>query len=238
VIAISYSGNTEETLHALRELSQKQCQIRIITSGGKLLEYAQANKWETCIIPTDIQPRMALGYLTVPLLELLIPQTYDWDKIAIELRLMEENTKEKAQMIAQSIKGIPVIYASEQNFICAYKWKINFNENAKIPAFCNFFPEWNHNEINGYKSSHPFTPMFIEEKEDHPQITKRFHILQKILKEQGYHPIMIKGTGTSRLTRILSSIWVGDWVSYYTALSKNEEPEPVKMIEELKQLLR
>ena len=41
VIASSYSGNTEETISALKKCVKKNAEIAIITSGGKLKEFAE-----------------------------------------------------------------------------------------------------------------------------------------------------------------------------------------------------
>ena len=41
VICSSYSGNTEETISALEKCVQKNAEIAIITSGGKLKKFAE-----------------------------------------------------------------------------------------------------------------------------------------------------------------------------------------------------
>ena len=52
VIANSYSGNTEETLHALEKCQAKNAEIAVITSGGTLKEIAEVNDYNAIIIPS------------------------------------------------------------------------------------------------------------------------------------------------------------------------------------------
>ena len=63
-IGISYSGNTEETIATLEEAEKRGCQIRLITSGGKLA----ASGHTFARVPQNIQPRSAIGYMLKPLL--------------------------------------------------------------------------------------------------------------------------------------------------------------------------
>ena len=67
VFAVSYSGNTEETLSAFEDASMKKAKIIAVTSGGLL--GAKAKK--AIKIPSGLQPRAALGYLFFPVLGVL-----------------------------------------------------------------------------------------------------------------------------------------------------------------------
>ena len=59
---ISHSGNTEESLEALRLLKLKCVKIIIITNGGQLLKIAEDEDIPHIIIPGGTQPRLATGY--------------------------------------------------------------------------------------------------------------------------------------------------------------------------------
>ena len=63
VIACSYSGNTEETISAVKEAQDKNAQIIVISSGGELINLAKKNKWSRLTFPGDLPPRQAFGYL-------------------------------------------------------------------------------------------------------------------------------------------------------------------------------
>src|SRR5438309_4244488 len=67
VFAISFSGDTEETVEAVTEAAVQGARIVAVTSGGELAHLAEA--WGTPLVrvPGDIpQPRAALGAMAVP----------------------------------------------------------------------------------------------------------------------------------------------------------------------------
>src|SRR3989344_2778679 len=67
VFAVSYSGNTEETLSAFEDAAKKKAKIVAVTSGGELAKRAK----KAIMIPGGLQPRAALGYLFFPVLGVL-----------------------------------------------------------------------------------------------------------------------------------------------------------------------
>src|SRR3989344_5599365 len=59
VFAVSYSGNTEETISAYRSALRRGCRIVAISSGGKLEELSKLNKNPHIKVPGKIQPRLS-----------------------------------------------------------------------------------------------------------------------------------------------------------------------------------
>ena len=62
VIVSSYSGNTEETISALKKCIQNNAEIAIITSGGKLKSFAQKNNLNHILVPGNHPPRAMFAY--------------------------------------------------------------------------------------------------------------------------------------------------------------------------------
>ena len=62
VIAISHSGNTEETISCYDVARQKGCQLAAVSTGGSLLAAAEKDDVVRVAIPSDGQPRMATIY--------------------------------------------------------------------------------------------------------------------------------------------------------------------------------
>lgn len=60
-LAVSYSGNTEETLDAVAAAQNTGLPIVSITAGGRLAELAEANGWLSIAVPAGLQPRAAVG---------------------------------------------------------------------------------------------------------------------------------------------------------------------------------
>ena len=71
VIVASYSGNTEEPLAAFKEARAKKAKIVGIAKGGKLEEMCIQAKAPFIKVPSGLQPRDAMGYLTLPLINVL-----------------------------------------------------------------------------------------------------------------------------------------------------------------------
>jgi len=239
VFAVSYSGNTEETLSALSDAKDKNAQIIGITSGGKL-----ADECEKVIkIPSGLQPRAALGYSFFPALGVL--HNSDITRVKNEdlnemLDILKQTAKfnDQGEEISKKLKEkIPIIYASEAMGPIAFRWKTQINENAKMPAYYNVFSEMNHNEIASYKSmDRKFAVVIIRDKYDNDRIKKRMDICKQIMEEH-VDVEEIETQGESLLARMFSIIFLGDFVSYYMALWNRVDPSPVEIIEDMKKKL-
>ena len=241
VFAISYSGNTEETMSALIQAKERKAETIGITSGGMLAEEVD----KVIKIPADYQPRAAVGYLFFPMLGVLYNSNLidiRNDEVNEALKALEdvEYYKEEGKKLARLIGDrVPVIYSSELFEPVAYRFKTQINENAKSPAFNNVFPEMNHNEINAFKfmDRKRFVGIMIRDSGDHPRIQKRMDICKKIM-EDNIDVVDMVTKGKSLLTRMFSTIYLGDMTSYYLALDKRVDPTPVEVIETLKKKLK
>jgi glucose/mannose-6-phosphate isomerase len=117
-------------------------------------------------------------------------------------------------------------------------WKIKINENAKTPAFWNFYPELNHNEMVGFALPQgKFHIVTLLDKNDHPQDIKRMKITAKLMKKKGIDTTLIELEDKDIFNTIFSALTLGDWVSYYLALEYGQDPTTVDMVEDLKKLL-
>jgi glucose/mannose-6-phosphate isomerase len=143
----------------------------------------------------------------------------------------------QGKILAQKLfNKIPIIYSSNEFKIIAKVWTIKFTENSKILSFWNYFPELNHNEMNGYaniKGKNFFT-IILKSNVTHPRIIKRAEITAQMIKERGGEVEILDMPGKNILEKMFSSIILGDWTSYYLALLNNQDPTPVAMVEEFK----
>lgn len=240
VFAVSYSGNTEETLSACKQAIEKKATVIGVTTGGKLAELCET----TIKIPEKYQPRAAIGYLFFPILGILYNskiinvKNTDLNEM-LNLIKNPDSYKEEAQLLAKKIeKKIPIIYSSELLAPVAYRFKTQINENAKAPAFVNIFPEMNHNEINAiqFMDRSKYVVLMIRDDYDHERIKKRMEICKNII-ENRVDVEDIHTEGKSLLARIFSTIYLGDLTSYYLAIRNRVDPTPVEVIENLKKEL-
>lgn len=241
----SYSGNTEETISSFKEAIKKKLPSIGLATGGKLLELCQKNNIPCVILPKGIQPRFATGYFFAAMYQILVNMDMVKDetkKIIEEAEKLEKNIiklETQGKKIAKSlVKKTPVIYASTEYKSLAMIWKIKINENAKTPAFYNFFPELNHNEMVGYTLPQgKFHVIMLMDKKDHPQNNKRMRTTAKLLKKKGVSATIIEMPENGTFNKIFSTLALGDWASYYLALAYGQDPTPVDMVEDLKKML-
>jgi len=245
VICISYSGNTEEPLSCLKQAQSNGLDVGLISSGGKLKEIAEQNNIPIAIMPKGIQPRMALGYQFSALLGILEKaELIKTPEDVLKLESIDpEIQKDFAKNLAERIKGnIPIVYASNKLKIIARICKIGFNENAKSPAFWNYLPELNHNEMVGFtkKNNSDFRNFYFiifKDLNDHLKIQKRMDLTKQILNKQEIKGEIIELKGKTLLEKAFYGIILSYWISYYLALLYNIDPEPVKLVEDFKKLL-
>lgn len=255
VFIVSYSGNTEETLSAYEEGKKRKSFLISICSGGELKDLSEQDEVPCLIVPSGMPPRTTIGYLSIPMLRILeklkwvAAQNYDellqiLDEVRKRSHPQVPLRKNPAKSLAQELLGkIPLVYGVEgKTDVVAHRLKTQFNENSKILAFWDVFPELNHNEIVGWGGEGKidlkrFYPIFIRDHSEEEKIKKRIEVTQSIIKNKKVKWAEIWTEGKDKLTRVLSAIYMGDWVSFYLAIAEEVDPTPVKMIDFLKKEL-
>ena len=241
VIAISYSGNTEETMSSFLEARKRDLPLAAVSTGGKLLKLAIQYKIPYIQLPnTGIQPRMSIGFILRALSKLIgLEKVYQ--EIEQLPRLLDLSSAEKqGKEFSQNLRGkIPIVYSSNKNFAIAYNWKIKFNETAKIPAFCNAFPELNHNEMTGFSAKGAdFSFIFLEDLGDDQRILKRMRVTKKLFEDRKLKVISLKLDGQNQFHKIFQNLLIADFTAYYLARHSGADPTEVPMVEEFKKLIK
>jgi len=256
VIALSYSGNTEETLSGACEALKRDCEIVFISSGGKAEEIAKENNKCFIKVPGGFQPRAASGYLLVPLLILLNKlriSPIDIKQIDESIKLIKvlaekynrnvPMDKNPAKQLATRIgQFLPVIYGFEGELSpTAYRWKCQINENSKTPSFCNEFPELNHNETVGWErlkqTTKDFVLIYLKDKDETERLNARIDITVELIKDNFADVIKVEVIGSTPLEKVLSTIFLGGMVSVYLAILNGIDPTPIQKINTLKSKL-
>lgn len=246
-IVISHSGNTEETLNNYTQLRRQNARIVTISSNGKLMQKKSDLKIR---VPGGLPPRGALGYLFTPLPGVLY--TYNLIQTDPERTLLNcasfltqqrKKIEARAKTIsAKIVNHLPLIYANSDVFLpVAKRWQCQLNENAKMLAHINVFPEMNHNEIVGLgrprQLNKKIVVVFLNDPSAHKQNRARVAIVKKIISDMFSDVIDVQAQGNSRLKRMFWTIWLGDFVSYYCAVRSNVDPLSVARIDHLKRKL-
>jgi glucose/mannose-6-phosphate isomerase len=246
VIAVSHSGNTEETLDTYAAAKAAQIPVAVVAMGGKLLEVARRDAVPHIEIPnTGLQPRMSTGLLFRAVAALMGNDALLTGSAACGPRLAMDRYEQAGRELAEKLKNAePIIYASEKNAGLAYIWKIKFNETAKTPAFFNVLPELNHNEMTGFDFSettkqlsqhHSF--LLIRDAADHPRIIRRMDVLAQILEKKGFPVHAATLEGSDDFEKMFGSILTADWTALSLAQLYGVEAEQVPLVEEFKKML-
>lgn len=244
----SYSGNTEETIASFEEALAHRLPCVGLSSGGRIEAMCREHGVPHIKLPMPVpnfQPRMGTGYFFSTMFQVLVNQglapdtTAEILEEAAQLKAYLPALEEEGKVLAQKFKGkTPIIYASTRYKAVAMVWKIKLNENAKTPAFWNFFPELNHNEMVGWTLPQgSFTVLMLRDPDDDPRNLKRFSVTAELLRSKGVEVIILDMAGESVYSKIFTSIALGDFASYYLALEYGQDPTPVDMVEDLKQRL-
>lgn len=253
VFASSYSGDTEETLSCFIEAVKRGSIIIAISSGGRLIEYCRRLKIPFIDVPKGIPPRAALPYLFFPIVIILekarliekkrdeIKETMNvLNRLKEEVGLESPSSKNRAKRMAIELKGtIPVIYGFRHYRSVALRMKTQFNENSKVPAKCEVFPELDHNEIVGWEGSEEITKKFsvilLRDEEESLEMKVRISLTRDLILEKKARKVFeLYGRGKSKLAKMLSALYFGDHVSFYLAILNGVDPMPVKTISRLK----
>ncbi|MGC9554624.1 MAG: bifunctional phosphoglucose/phosphomannose isomerase [Thermoplasmatota archaeon] len=249
VVAISYSGDTQETLSCFRQAVERGCTVMAVSSGGALRDMAsRAHLYLP--VPAGMQPRAALAYLLFPLLGVLeklevappLGQRTAVDTIrelSAAVAPPVPASSNRAKQMALSLTGPVLIYGADVMAAAATRWRQQLNENAEMAAFDFALPEANHNELMAWRHS-PLdgaTCILLRSPDDHPQIRRRLDFLHKTYAEQA-QVIEVMTRGDSPLARLMYAVHLGDWVSVYAALARDIDPSPVPLIQELKRFLQ
>ncbi len=251
VVAVSYSGNTEETLEAFKQAYERGSRMVAVASNGLLEKACSKLKIPFLGVPSGYTPRSALPLLFIPLLkiaeEIGFPVVGEGE-LAEAHRLVEEynhgltpenplSRNPAKQLAARLHEKLPIIYSMGHLKSVALRYKDQINENAKMRAMCDQLPEANHNEVEAWEKidfKELLHVVFIDSRFKNPYLAESINQLVSTIEKEGVGLSMVKPLGETMLEEMLSAIILGDWVSYYLAILRGVDPAPVRLISELK----
>jgi len=252
VIAVSYSGNTEETLSAVEAARAVGLPIAAVSSGGRLSQLAADEGWPLIRVPGGLQPRAAFGYLAGAVVRMIeaagLAEDTGLDEAAsITATLLGDGLRgpgrQLADDLAEELAGrIAVIMGSGLTAVAAYRWKTQINENAKSPAFVSVLPEADHNEVEGWTTlgtalRRTVGMVMLRDEAEPPAVRARFEPTARLLGAGATIVGEVWAQGTSKLARLASLAVIGDLVSLRLARTAGVDPVAVDAIQSLKKAL-
>ncbi len=247
VIVSSYSGNTEEALSVYKSARTEKFPILASTSGGTLADWCKRDGTPMALIDfPDMQPRHTLFAAFVGLATALKNSglakdvSDDLRRTAKELKQAIPDLENQGKELANKLKGkTPIFTSSHLLAFAAQNLKIQTNENAKTPAFWNYFPELNHNELVGFtKPQTKFHVIILRDKDDHPRTRARMDVTAELYEKWGVEVSTFEVKGQTLLEKMFYTVCFGLWTTYYLALAYDIDPIPVEGVEAFKAKLK
>jgi glucose/mannose-6-phosphate isomerase len=249
LVAVSYSGNTEETLACAQQALKRGAGLLAVTSGGELAKLA-ASQGDLLKVPAGFQPRAALGHLTFSTLAALeqlglAPLGDEAERVAAHLERLgaqlgpeRKEPENGAKRLAGAMKGkLPLIYAAGPLEIAARRFATQLHENPKVLAHWGPVPEVHHNELSAWFGDTRLRDALpiVMTGAGAGDVRAREEATLALLEEAGADPWELRAEGEGSLQRVFHAIHVGDWASVYLSLLLGRDPSPVEAIQKLKQ---
>ncbi len=243
VLAISYSGNTRETILSLEQALKRTEMLGVVASDGKLIEIAKERGIPYVQVRKGLVPRAALPLLLFASLRLLSD---------CQLNLVEKNSIEESLSILNDISSaksdamylasflykarLPIIVASTRYAVLAVRIKNELNENSKLPAKVEIAPELFHNDIVGWEAT-PFVDRALIVESDLVYEREILDFYAEYLQERGFEIAKLGLKGRSLLARYLYGFLVAGLASVKIAKMRGIDPLATQSIAKYKELV-
>jgi glucose/mannose-6-phosphate isomerase len=250
-VAVSYSGETWETLAAFDEAGRRGAPRLAVSSGGRLQERAQLEGVPHLSVPTGLAPRAALGYILGGLLGLFDPAfpASNRDRLDRACKVLVANvdaldspTGPPARLAARIGHRLPWICCARDLAPVARRWATQIEENAKRLAHWDVLPESVHNAVVGWdalprRDASRYVVIRLEGAGDEPAVIERSEYLASLLARKAVPVMTVRFEAMDRLERTLCGVQWGDYLSLALARLEGVDPLPVEAIQRMKRRL-
>ena len=253
LVAVSYSGNTAETVSAVEQGLAAGARLVAVTSGGTLVELATSRGAPLVTIEGGRMPRAALWSLVVPVCSaaeaagVLPPLT---DQVLAAAEALDEEAAALGPAVSTAanpakqaalrlLDRLPVVWGSGQmGAVAATRFRTQCNENAKVSVVSGALPEANHNDVMGLEGGiGPARELVLlrDEAGEHDRDGRR---IQAVLKAIDARDPLVhsagKGPDLARLARLTA---FADFTSTYLGIARGIDPTPIRTLDEIKAAL-
>ncbi len=252
VFAISFSGDTEETVEAAAAAYEAGASLIVVAGGGALVSLA--GEWDVPVVPPPgwhpPAPGGARGAGHPP------AGGAGGDRaVSRGAAVGGSGGPASSGSAATNWSGPaavprswPAASAGPSRSSTAPRTSVRprpcggsaqINENAKTPAFFNVYPELCHNELAGWGQNGDATRQLItlvnlRHDAEHPQVSRRFDLVAEVLREVVADIIEVRAAGEGDLAQLLDLAMIGDFVSLHLAAQEGIDPGPIPVLDELK----
>lgn len=254
-VAVSHSGNTEETVAAFEEAIDRGVKPVIVTTGGTLEALATTHRAPLVSYTAEEAPRDALASMFTALVAIAhaVHVVGDVAGDMDEAIALLEETRDTfgpdvpegdnpAKQMARALSGrIPAIYGGTMLEPVARAWKAKLNGYAKTTALYDVLPEVNHTSTVGYafpeRIGEQLAVVQLRSSYDHPRVQAHWQVTTDLLDQRGIPYRIVAARGRSRLAQVLWTLALADWTAYYLALLTGVDPTAEDAIAYMKRRL-
>lgn len=251
LVISSYSGNTVEVLQMFLDGIEKGCRIITMCSGGKLKKLADEYEVECILLPEDMQPRHAIGFMIGYTLAIMdkVGAVNDLEDVrgcivglkAYRDSLSDYKSDNEAKRIVKMIEGcVPMICIDPSLISIGFRWKTQINENSKRVAFKHVTKDSIVRIVDAWGDSHrrEFALVSMLGYDDGFVDSNRM-----IIVKDGCIDNSIPFMGCfihcdSMVEGMLKYLILGDYMSLYLAKKSEVEPTAVPSITDLKNRMK
>ncbi|NIT36754.1 MAG: bifunctional phosphoglucose/phosphomannose isomerase [candidate division Zixibacteria bacterium] len=254
-LAVSYSGNTLETLAAAEEATAQGASLVALTGGGKLEKLARKSSFPCIKVPAGRPPRCSLGYMAGGLMGYLRRAgVFEFPRAGVVAGHLRDcwlrwgfdtpSTVNDAKKLARELYaagGAAVYGAGPLAAVAAERCRTQLAENAKYYASGHAFPELCHNELVAFEVPNAVARdlhvvVFRPSREgcaEARQVDAALELIAPVVRGV----TQLRAEAENDLAALFELIYFGDLVSYYLSLLRRVDPKPVASIEKLKRAL-
>ncbi|HLD19819.1 MAG TPA: SIS domain-containing protein [Patescibacteria group bacterium] len=260
VILSSYSGTTEEVLHAAEQVFKKTKLIVAVSSGGALGQWAQKKRIPSLIFdpihnPCK-QPRVGIGYgiasqlvvlkaaRLVSVSDMQIKQLIVYlNKLVGQYNNERVQSKNEAKKLATLLQNkVPVFMTAEHMKGAGHIFQNQFHETAKQFAVNFPLPELNHHLLEGLSFPQNVLKNMIavccESTLYHARNQKRFRVTQTVLKKQGILSYILHVQGSTQCEQALGLVLLASYATLYLAMLNKVNPAEIPWVDFFKKQLK
>lgn len=245
VVAISISGNTNETNTVLEKASKLDCKLIAFSSGGKMEKFCKDNNIEFRKIKKFHSPRASFPSFLFSILNILLPiipiekkdiqDTLDkMQEVQKIISIKNNSNNNLAISLAKWITDVPLIYYPWGLECVAIRFKNSLQENSKTHVIIEDIVESCHNGVVAWEKESQVKPIMIRGNDDHFGTIEKFKIISEYFDEKNIEYREIFSGNGNILTKIISLIYILDYVTIYKSILEGIDPTPVKTIEYIK----
>lgn len=247
-IAVSHSGETEETLDGFTAAVNAGCRVLVLTTGGTLAEEAAkagAPVWQ--IRPS---PGYSFGLL-LALFERLgfVPDQDALLRATVATLQTEQDTLRPETPVSQNLAKrdagqlmgrLVTIFAAGQLVPVARRWKTRINTVAKSIAQFEPLPEADYGALHGTNMPEPILlhsmALFLRAPSDQRQNRLRSNMTRRALMLEGVNTDVVDARGDSPLAHLWTLAQLGDYIAFYLSAAYGVDPTPPQARENPKSL--